>query len=283
MRTKNIDIKLIILQVLHNLWQKNTTIEIRRARLKETSEDYLWKEHQVDAIGGGTFQRSLEKLEVLGLVKIISKGKKETIIVSNIKRIEYFLQNKEIKASLDKSGKLIQENVEDSILEEIMEETFTSRLDIAVGVKYNSIPGQSYYILREFISKLLANVMSRSFEINVSYPEDTNFQMDREFIITIVNPILEMVKRNVRAPFTVNFEYKGRPESSEFFRYEPAGYSRNSEYFGKWVKEVYEHDVSQEDKKNVNEGQIHLLSKSASQYYDIFTKSAQDYLNLLSI
>jgi hypothetical protein len=212
-----------------------------------------------DTYGGGSFQRSLKKLEGLGYITIISKGKKVTMIIPNIRKIEYILQYKDFNTLLDKSKNLIQENVEDSILEEIMKEIFGINLDKIIESKYSSIPSNSYYIFREFISKSLANVMSRSFEINVSFPGGTDFQVDRKFIVNIVNPVLEKVREDVRIPFTVNLEYKGRPEASEFFRYEPSIYNKITEYFAKWAKQVHNYNVDQEDKAKVSKGQIHLF------------------------
>jgi hypothetical protein len=274
----------MILHILHDLYQKDQIHEIKRVRLQEACEDYLIKKSDGarDTYGGGSFQRSLKKLEELGFITIIHRGKKDTVIIPNVKKIEYAVQYKDIESLLDKNKNLVQENVEDSILEEIMEEVLAIGLDKIVKSRYSSTPDRSYYIQREFVSKILANVMSRSCEVNVAYHKDTNFEIDKEFIISIANPILEKAKRNVRIPFTVSLEYKGRPEMSEFFRYEPAVYNEIAEYFVKWAKQVHNYDVTQEDKLKVSKGLTYLLSKDALERYNIFIQSAQDCLKLLS-
>jgi hypothetical protein len=139
---------MLILRALYELYQNNSTSEIKRARLKEACDDKINLEingaHEV--YGGGSFEWCLKDLENKGLLERVHKKKKETIIVPNIKRIEYILQSDELESSLDKADRrIIEANVEDSILEEIIEEIYGKILDRAVEINYNSKPPESLF------------------------------------------------------------------------------------------------------------------------------------------
>ena len=71
MWTKNLDKKLIVLQILSEFYERNNETEIRRARLKESCEDRL---NQVTGglhdNYGGSFDRYLRELEQIGAITI---------------------------------------------------------------------------------------------------------------------------------------------------------------------------------------------------------------------
>src|SRR4026208_1907995 len=139
MWTKNTDKRLLILQVLYDLYQKNNITEIRRVKLKELCDNKLNEETEGEQDDyGGSFQRYLKELEDKGMLRCIQVGKKETTIIADVRRIEYQVQLKEINESLDKKDKkILQTSFEDSIWEELVEETFSSELDKIIRLKYN--------------------------------------------------------------------------------------------------------------------------------------------------
>jgi hypothetical protein len=128
----------------------------------------------------------------------------------------------------------------------------------------------------------MAHMMSRSFEFNISYPTGS-LNLDQDFSKTLLKPLLKIVQRDVRVPFKVEVDYKGfsRQPEEELTKFEPALLRIKAEYFEKWTREVFNYQISKEDKRNANEGKYNLLEQSASEYYNIFHKSTVDYTNLL--
>jgi hypothetical protein len=273
---------------LRKLYQNNRTSEIRRATLKELSDDRLDQEtrHRHETFGGGSFEWCLDKLKEQGLLKRVRKSSKKTIIIPNENRIDYILQGEELEASFDKADKkLIETNVEDSFLEEIIEEVYGKILDKVVEVKYDSKPPESYHKIRYFLSKIIANGLSRAFDLNVSYdPSSTsNMQPNKEFIKAVVAPVMELVGHNPQSPFNITINYKGlsMPSMEVLPRYEPAFFQLTSECFIGWVKAAYNFIISEEDKRKLIDGKVQLLSKPALEYYGIFRNSIYQYVNLL--
>jgi hypothetical protein len=286
--TKEIDRKLLVLRVLRELYQNNRTSEIRRATLKELCDDRLDQEtrHRHETFGGGSFEWCLNKLEEQRLFTRVHKSRKETIIIPNENRINYILQREELEASFDKvDKKLIETNVEDSILEEIIEEVYSNILDRVVEVKYNSKPPESYYKIRNYLAKIVANGLSRAFDLNVSYdPSSTsNMQPNKEFIKAVAAPVMKLVEHNPESPFNITINYKGlsMPSMEVLSRYEPAFFQLTNECFTGWVKAAYNFTISEEDKRKLIDGRVQLLSKPALEYYGIFRNSIYQYLILL--
>jgi hypothetical protein len=286
MWTKKVDRKMLILRVLYELYQNNPTSEIKRAKLKEECDDRINLEtngaHEV--YGGGSFEWCLKDLENKGLLERVHKKKKETIIVPNINRIEYVLQRDELESSLDKADRrVIETNVEDSILEEIIEEIYGKILDRVVEINYNSKPPESYYEIRNFIAKIIANMMSRAFDLNVSYDQSSKMQLNKELIKAIVTPIFEIVEHNLGSPFNIAINYKGLsiPSMEVLPRYEPGISQSFNNCFIEWVKSAYGFTISEEDEIKLREGNEKLLPKPASEYYNVFRSSAYQYLVLL--
>jgi hypothetical protein len=286
MWTKRVDKKMLILMVLHELHQNSPISEIRRARLRELCDDRLNQETDglQDSFGGGSFEWCLKQLEKLGLFRVVQKDLKETVIVPNIKRIEQFIQRGESRSSLDHAGnKVIETNVEDSILEEIIEEVYDKIMDRAVEIKYNSKPPESYHEIRDFIAKIMANMMSRAFDISVLYDPGSKMQPDKEFIMHAITPVLKMIEHNMEAPFKIIIDYKGisMPSKEVLPRYEPAMDQLFNDCFIRWLESAYDFTISEEDKIKLREGKDKFLSEPLLGYYKIFSSSMYQYLNLL--
>jgi hypothetical protein len=285
MRTKSPDKKLIILHALHELYEKNNETEIRRARLKELCEDRL---NQVTGGSqdsyGGSFERYLKELEQVGAETIRhQKSKKFTLITSNIGHIEALLTGAKLNESLGKADKkIIDQNVEDSMFEELIENTYSLAIDKLANPKNNPTPG-SHVILKEMISKVMANTLSRCFEFNISYNDQTDFLLDYNFITAIADPVVRMAQRNTKAPFKIMLEYKGMPRSPDEvrIRFEPVLLKMKVEYFIRWVKAAFNYDIQEDDKRKLKEGQYDLLNNPANEYYNIFNKSTSEYFSML--
>lgn len=156
-------------------------------------------------------------------------------------------------------------------------------LDRAIEVKYNQKPPGSYNEIRNFISKIIANMMSRAFDFNVSYDPTSKMQPNKEFIKDIAAPVLEMVEHNLEAPFKVTVNFKGisMPSIEVLPKYEPAISQLYNNSFIRWVKSAYNLTISEEDKRKLIEGKDQLLSKPVLGYYHIFSASVSQYLGLL--
>ena len=178
--------------------------------------------------------------------------------------------------------KIIEENVEDSMWEELIENTYHLAIDKLVNPTYSLTP-DSYVIMKEMIAKVMANTLSRCFEFNVSYDNQSNFQLDNQFITSVAGPVVRMAQRNPKAPFKIMLEYKGMPESSEEvrMRFGPVLLKMRAEYFIRWVKAAFDYDVEEDDKRKLKEGQYDLLNKSAREFYHIFNDGITEYFSLL--
>lgn len=295
MWTKNIDKVTLILQVLYELFQKNNITTIRRTDLKERCNDrliHLTRGEQEDY--GGSFQRHLKALEKQKLLTCIRKGKKETVIIPMMQKIEYYLEDKKLNESFNtKDKKIIEYSPEDSIWEEFVVEAYRTKLDKAIKQKYNLDPDcfevnsteqRSYVLIKETIAKSMANMMSRVFEFKVSYPDDKNFQVDRYFYNTLVEAIIKVIQRNPEAPFKIEFDFKGIPiEHAEDINavHGPSFFRLVSEFFVEWADQIHNYKVSEEDKTKITQGQSNLLEKPTSEYFAIFNQSITEYTELL--
>jgi hypothetical protein len=286
MWTKPVDKPSSMVEILHEFYQNNDKkLEIRRAILKKLFEDKISKElgGNIRYHGGGSFQRCINKLQYEGFISV-QKTTKKTIILMNIKKIEYQLQVQSLKTSFDQTDRkrIVEENVEDSILGEIIEEFYGSELDKTIQSKYKSKPGESYYIIKELMAKSMANMMSRAFEFNVNYDPGGHFHVDREFVMAMASPIFEKAQKDQEAAFKVTIEYKGvsKSEKDALAIYGPAISDLEIDCFVRWVKAVFDYVVKEEEKNNLNEAKQYLLGEPVSTYYNIFVENCNEYLNL---
>jgi hypothetical protein len=291
-QTKKLDKKLLILQVIYEYYKKHNASVLRRVRLKELSNDRLFEMTggQQDDIGG-SFQRHLRDLEDKGMLKQTSnKKRKQTTILFNIEKIEFLLLGNQLDAPDDKTVKRTEEDF-DRAWEEMIEEVYSAGLEKAIKLRYNleldspdnDVANKSHSLLKEFTAKSIANMMSRTFEFNIIYP-DGSLKLDRRFFKNLVHPLLKIVERDVRVPFRVEIDYKGfiRPLEKELTKFEPALQRIKAEYFEKWTREVFNYQISETDKRNAVEGRYDLLDNPASEYYTIFHNSTVYYTNLLN-
>jgi hypothetical protein len=290
MRTKNSDNRLLILQVIHEYCKKNIST-MRRFNLKELCNNRLSeKTGGQQQEFGGSFQRCLNDLENDGMLKRIpNKEHKQTVILFNKEKIEYFLLDNQQGKSDDKAD-IITEAPFDETWEQMIEEVYSSAIDKGIKLRYqsklsslnNDFANKSHFLMTEYTAKSIANMMSRTFEFNISYP-DGGLKLDRQFFKTLVNPLLKIVQRDVSVPFKVEIDYKGftRPPEEELTKFEPKLLRIKAEYFEKWTREVFNYQISEWDKRYVDSGLFHMLDRPASEYYAIFHKSTVDYTNLL--
>ena len=146
--------------------------------------------------------------------------------------------------------KVIEQNVEDSMLEELIENTYSLAIDKLFNPKSNPTP-DSYFIIKEMIAKVMANTLSRCFEFNISYEDQSGFQLDKQFITAIASPVITMAQRNSKAPFKITLEYKGMLQSSDEvrMRFGPVLLKMRDEYFIRWAKASFNYDVKEDDKR----------------------------------
>ena len=86
---------------------------------------------------GGSFQRHLRDLESNGmLTQTSNKERKQTMIVFNIKKIEYFLLDNQLDRLDDKMAK--KEADFDEPWEQIIEEVYSAGIDKAIKLRYKS-------------------------------------------------------------------------------------------------------------------------------------------------
>jgi hypothetical protein len=294
MWTKKVDKEILILHVLFDLYQKNNKTEFRYTQLKELCNDHLnafTNGEQEDY--GGSFERYLENLENKGLVKRL-KEKKHTLIISNIPKIEYVIGQEKLNQSFDAldKRKIEEINLEDSIWEQIVEETFRVALDEIIKLRFRiskkflqeGSVAQSHFVMKDVVSKIMANILSRSFEFNISYHIDksTSPPIDRQVFVSLIEPFIKLVAKNKPNPCKITMEYNGIPSSHEAMKVFGPGLNKIiTEYFVKWTSTVFNYHIDQEDKRRLEQGQHLLLGESASQYYAIFSRTLGEYLTYI--
>ena len=81
----------------------------------------------------------------------------------------------------------------------------------------------------------------------------------------------------------MEIDYKGfiRPLEKELTKFEPTLQRIKAEYFEKWTREVFNYQISENDKRNAVEGRYDLLDKPANEYYGIFHGSTVYYTGLI--
>jgi hypothetical protein len=210
------------------------------------------------------------------------------MILFNIEKIEYSLLDNRLDKPDDKTVKRIEADF-DKPWEEMIE-VYSAEIDKAIKLRYkseldspdNDVANKSHSLMKEFTAKSMANMMSRTFEFNIIYP-DGSLKLDRQFFKNLVHPLLKIVERDVKVPFRVEIDYKGftRPLEKELTKFEPALQRIKAEYFEKWTREVFNYQISEKGKRKAVEGRFDLLDKPASEYYDIFHSSTVYYTGLL--
>lgn len=291
MRIKSFEDKLLILQVIHEFC-KNNILSVRRAEFKLACDARLSEKTNRGRVefGGEAFQTHLNDLENERMLKqLVDKKKKLTMIHFNREKVEYFLADIEQGKPAGRT-EIIPEAPFDSIWEKMIEEVYTSGIDKEFESRYgsnldslnNDTANKSHTLLKEYVSRAMANMMSRLFEFNISTTEG-GLKLDKEFFKTMVNPLLKIAERNVKVPFKLEIDYKGvsLPPEEELKKFDPALRMLYAEYFEKWASEVFDYQISEEDKRKVEELQYYLLDKTVRDYYDIFHNSATYYTNLL--
>lgn len=134
LQTKKLDKKLLILQVIYEYYKKNNVSTLRRVQLKDLCNDRLFEMTggQQDDFGG-SFQRHLRDLESNGMLKQTSnKERKQTMIVFNIKKIEYFLLDNRLDRLDDKMAK--KEADFDEPWEQMIEEVYSAGIDKTIKI-----------------------------------------------------------------------------------------------------------------------------------------------------
>lgn len=292
MRIKNFEDELLILQVIHEFC-KNNILAVRRAEFKLACDKRLSEKTDRGRVefGGETFQTHLNDLENEGMLKqLADKKKKRTMIHFNREKVDFFLRNIEQGRPADKT-EIITEAPFDSIWEKMIEEVYATGIDKEFKSRYgskldslnNDTANKSHTLLKEYVSKSMANMMLRLFDFNITYA-DGSLKLDTEFFKMMINPLLKIAERNVKVPFKLEIDYKGSPQppEEELKKFDPALRRLYAEYFEKWAREVFDYQISEEDKRKVEKLQYQLLDKPVSEYYDIFHKSAEYYTNLLN-
>ena len=92
-----------------------------------------------------------------------------------------------------------------------------------------------------------------------------------------------IASRDPTARFRLVIEYKGVPEDKNKLGLflAPSMYKIIGEYFVKWAHSAFNYEVNEDDKRNVSEARIDLLSPETKEYYDIFSnETLPQYMSL---
>ena len=292
--TKDIDKEMLILEVLVQEYEKNGVKEIRRAALMELCDDMLNEktEGRMEAYGS-SFQRGLKALEEKMALKCVKKRPKLTLIIPDIPRIKSLLLGKKFDqfANEDPDIRLTEQEIPATIWEKLVEQDIEITLEKGLkeinrksnlSLDFNDEHIQrSYFPLKEATKKINSYVISNLFDFIISH-KDTNFLLDEDIATDIGQAASKILSRNIRAPFKVLIEYKGITESDAKLGLLFGAHTFNiaSKYFVQWAQDVFHYKVSDEDIIKLEDGHIHLLTKTAKQYFDIFYDSLKTYVNM---
>jgi hypothetical protein len=294
MWTKNIDKMLIILQVLLDIYEKDNITGVRRSVLKERCEDQLNVKtagEQVDY--GGSFDRHLKELEKEKALEIIQKSKKKTIIIPNIARIKSLLTTKRLSGLLDESTPhFTEEEIQQAKWEKIIENEVGMALDNEVkelvqrsnaSLSFDTdVIKKCHSVMREATIKIASSLASTLYEFYVAHKHH-RFELDEAMITDLGILARRIASRDPTARFRLVIEYKGVPEDKNKLGLflAPSMYKIIGEYFVKWARSAFNYEVNEDDKRNVSEPRIDLLSPETKEYYDIFSnETLPQYMRL---
>jgi len=281
MWTKNIDKILIILQVLLEIYEKNSITEIRRSVLKDRCDDELFKKtNGREDTYGGSLERYLKELKEEKALEIIHKSKKNTIIVPNITRIKHLLTSQRLGGLLDESTPhFTEEEIQQSTWERIIENEVGMALDNEVKEAYGSFDTdlikKRHSVMREATIKIASSLASTLYEFYVAHKHD-GFELDKATITDLGILARRIASRDPTTGFKLVIEYSGVPKDKNKLGLSlaPSMYKIIAEYFVKWAHSAFNYEVNEDDKRNISEVRIDLLSPEAKEYYDIFSNEA---------
>jgi hypothetical protein len=234
-----------------------------------------------------SFERDLKILEEKLAIKRDKRGYKDSYIISDIKRIRSLLLDKKVNEFHDADMNITEEEIGPNIWSEIVEEGARIAVDNEFrNLNKNSDPlspiiYRSHSVMLELIGKTASFLESRLFEVYKAH-QDANFQIDEKIMMDLGKSAHEIASKNPKARFKLIIEYKGAPERDEKLGeiFGPSFFPLLSKYFLKWIQIFY--DVSEEDRKNLDAYNIHLLSQTARSYFDLFRKTCRYYVDLWS-
>jgi hypothetical protein len=257
--TKNIDKVLIILQVLLDIYEKDSITEIRRSVLKERCEDQLNKKTngaQVDY--GGSFERYLKELKEEKTLNIIQKSKKNTMIVPNITRIKHLLTSQRLSGLLDESTPhFTEEEIQQSTWEEIIEKEVGMALDNEVkeayGIFDNDMIKKRHSVMKEVTIRIASSLASMLYEFCVAH-EQVGFELDEATITELGILSRRIASRDPTAKFKLVIEYSGVPKDKNKLGsfLAPSMYKIMAECFVKWARSAFNYEVNENDKINIS-------------------------------
>jgi hypothetical protein len=273
---------LIILQVLLDKYEKDNITEIRRSVLKERCEDQLNVKTAGEHVDyGGSFDRYLKKLEEEKALEIIQRSKKKTIIIPNIARIKSLLTTKRLSGLLDESTPhFTEEEIQQAKWENIIENEVDMGLDdefkglvqsnTSLSLD-NDMIQKSHLVMREVTKKIASSFASMLYEFYIVHKHN-KFELDEATITGLGILARRIASRDPTAHFKLIIEYKGVPQDKNKLGLflAPSMYKIIAEYFVKWAHIVFNYEVSEDDKRKINENRTGLLGHETRWYYDKF-------------
>jgi hypothetical protein len=274
MWTKNIDKRLIILQVLLEICEKNNITEVRRSVLKDRCDDELFKKTDGrEDTYGGSFERYLKELEGKNALKIIQKSKKKTMIAPNIAKIKRLL----LWGLLDESTPYFtEEEIQQSRWERIIENEVGMALDNEIKEAYGSFDNdmikKTHSVMKEVTIKIASSLASGLYEFYIAHEHD-RFELDEATITDLGILARRIASRDPAAKFKLVIEYNGTPKDNNKLgsSLAPSTFKIMAECFVKWARSAFNYEVNEDDKRNISEVRIDLLTPETKEYYDIFS------------
>jgi hypothetical protein len=270
--------KLVVLHVLNEQIENFGATKIVRARLKELSEDKLYKLYHREQLGG-TFERILNRLEQeTAIVRVKNKEHKITVIMLNIPRIKNLIDEYVFQLNIRtrKTDMNIQDTTAaelDSVWDNLAKDAYEQALEentlcLQVGERKSKMAN---LIALQTASETLGSMLAWMFEV---YSPDLSFErIDKGASYDALRAALTVSLKNPNKPFSLVIRYNGIPDDCKFAEVLlPRVCSKIANHVAVFSEEVLGTIFSNEDISNLSVGRVDLLSSSARRCFDIFWK-----------
>jgi hypothetical protein len=280
--TKNLDLKLLIVEKIIEFYEKHKKMSIRRSVLLRLSEDSMG-----DAILGGAFERALVWLEREDAVKRIRDNTlKKSEIFFDIPKIRN-LRNKmlykdhykkpdkqttheELEERLTKKG--LESTLEEGLLKKIRSGILEASSTISVENKKSM---DSERIVRDAVAYMLTILASRAFEFDLNGTSINDSQLvSKQTILDLTKAVAQISSGSPHEPFEITVKYNGIPEGfAAIDILMPEILTKLIPHVTEFAETVLDFKFSNEDMNHLSDGSVDLLSQAGRACFEIFWKN----------
>lgn len=267
--TKNLHLRIIILEGLIDYFERTKSNEIRRGALKSYCEDNL-------DILGGAFERALGFLENEGILeRQKNKQARITQIVFNISKVRNLKNSLSVPEAFSTPSETItQEDIESEFTREDLESVWQEAVINATSSILANFeqPSSGTRYIQELIKRLIVLMMglfaSRSFSFNIRHTRgNSSYLRSKSTILELAKTAYLVSSKNPQNSFEITIQYNGIVNpSSAMEAFTPEIIKLANPFLLEFCKEVFRYDFSDMDKYYLANGEIDKLSAKGFNY-----------------